>query len=402
MIKRSDNVILNEGQQRAVEIVSQRYKEGQPYSVLTGPAGSGKTTSISSIIQNLSLNPNDVIYLAPTGKASQVLKRKGNPDAQTLHKFLYYAQQDKKGRWSFKPKEALEFYPKLIVVDEISMVDPVIWRQLLTHHVPILALGDDAQLSPVSSEGDNHLLDCPHARLTEIMRQAEGNEIIDLATHIRLGSPLFSYHCRNEQVQIISKKDLVTGHYTWADQIICATNKTRIEGNQLKRQILGYNPDRPEIGDSIISLHNHWDFLSDEGEPLLNGSIGRILDYDVQSIYLPRYIYQGKFQWMWADIETDYGDIFRRVPIDYKSLITGKKTLSDKQEMQLRKCKTWDLEVPFVFDYSYFCTCWKMQGDQADNVLLFEENFPFDSIEHGKYLYTGITRSVNRCVVVKK
>lgn len=395
---------LNEGQKRAVDIVCKRYYNEEPYSLLVGPAGCGKTFTTSYIIKELGLNPaKDVAFLSPTGKACQVLKRNNDsPNIMTLHKFLYNAKQNKYGKWYFEPKEELDFYPSLIIADEASMIDPRIWNQLLTHHIPVIALGDEAQLSPVSPESNNHLLDQPHARLTEIMRQAEGNEIIDLATHIRTGHLLETYKCKNEQVQIISKRDLCSGHYLWADQIICAMNDTRTQGNKDKREMLGYDTNSPEIGDTVISLKNHWDFFSEDREPLINGSIGRILDYNVESIYLPKHVYKGKYKWMWADIETDYGDVYYNVPIDYNCLTTGKKTLTDQQEMQLRNCKWWKLGVPFELNYSYFATCWKMQGDQANNILLFEENFPYDWREHQKYLYTGITRAIEKCVIVKK
>lgn len=397
-----DSIVLNEGQQEALKIAVARYNAREPHTVISGAAGTGKSTTLKFIIAALQLNPEiDVCFACPTGKAAQVLKRKGNPNAMTLHKLLYQARQDKNGKYYFVPRESIDDY-KLICVDEVSMVPPNIWNQLLRHRVPVLALGDDHQLPPVSPDGDNGVLAKPHARLTEIMRQAEGNEIIDLATHIRLGKPLSTYKCAKRQVQIINKDELVTGHYEWADQILCAMNKTRIEGNNFKRQLRGFDPNKPCIGDSIISLKNHWDFVSENEEPLINGSIGKILNYEVNNIYLPRYIYEGKYQLMLADIEMEDGDIFREVPIDYQCLITGKRTLSDKQEMQLKKNKKLEMSPPFEMNYSYFATTWKAQGDEWDKVMLFEENFPFDAETHRRYLYTGITRAAEKLVVVKK
>lgn len=395
-------MVLNKDQEQAIKIALERYRKCEPYTVLAGPAGSGKSTTLKYIISALGLNPvEDVCYATPTGKAAQVLKKRGNPNAMTLHKLLYKAQQDKDGKYHFYPREEIDDY-KLICVDEVSMVDPRIWRQLLTHHIPVLAMGDNHQLPPVSPDGDNGVLDRPHIILNEIMRQEKNSEIIDLATHVRLGKPLSSYQCRNEQVMMISSEELVTGHYTWADQILCATNETRIRGNQIKRSILGYDPKRPCLGDSVISLKNHWEFMSEGEEPLINGSIGKILNYHVESIYLPRYILEGRYQLMWADIQTDDGEIYRNVPIDYKCLLTGQKTLNDKQEMQLKKCKNWELGVPFEMSYSYFATVWKYQGDQANRILLFEERHPPEHDTHRRYLYSGITRAIEKCVIVRK
>lgn len=397
-------MILNTDQKKAVEVAIQRYEQHEPYTVLAGPAGSGKSATLKFIISALGLNPElDVCFTAPTGKAAQVLKKRGNPNALTLHKLLYWAQQDKNGKYRFvpKPRDKIEDF-KLICVDEVSMVDPRIWNQLLTLDIPILAMGDNHQLPPVSPEGDNGVLLNPHIILTEIMRQEKGSEIIDFATFLRQGNAVNDYKERGEQVKVISKNELRDGHYLWADQILCATNTTRTQGNFDKRVMLGLDPNKPCFGDSIISLKNHWGFMSDKEEPLINGSIGKIIDYNVESIWLPRYIYQGKYNLMLADIETEDGEIYREVPIDYDCLLTGKKTLTDKAEMQLKKCKNYEGPIPFEMNYSYFATTWKFQGDQANKVLLFEERFPFDVDTHRRYMYTGATRAVERLVVVKK
>lgn len=393
---------LTAKQKEAVEIAIRRYNAGVPYTVMAGPAGSGKSTILKYIIEALGLDPEeDVCYAAPTGKAAQVIKKRGNPNAMTLHKLLYQARQDKYGKYHFVPKEEIPEY-KLICVDEVSMVAPQIWQDLISHGIPVFAMGDNHQLPPPSADGDNGVLDDPHIVLTEVMRQEKGNEIIDIATHIRTQRPLSTYQGRDAQVKIITKKELVSGHFLWADQILCATNETRRLGNQTKRELLGYSPVRPEIGDSIISLKNHWDFVSTNEEPLINGSIGRILDYEVSRIYLPRYIHEGYFNLMTADIETEDGEIYREVPIDYNCLMTGVSALNPKQQMQLKRSKKWTGIVPFEMNFSYFATVWKYQGDQANNILLFEENFPFDAETHRRYLYTGCTRAVNRLVIVKK
>lgn len=397
-------MILNKDQERALEIAVARYKSHEPYTVLAGPAGSGKSATLKFIIAALGLDPEtDVCYAAPTGKAAQVLKKRGNPNAMTLHKLLYWAKQDKNGRYYFVPKERgdIDDY-QLICVDEVSMVEPRIWQQLLSLKIPVFAMGDDHQLPPVAPEGDNHVLDNPHIVLTEIMRQEKNSEIIDFATHIRLGNPLSTYIPREEQVMVLSKSQIAGDHYMWADQIICATNRTRIQGNFDKRALLGFDPTKPCPGDSVISLKNHWDFMSNNEEPLINGSIGKILDYEVTNIWLPSYIYLDRYALMLADIETEDGEIYREVPIDYNCLITGTKTLTEKQEMQLKKCKRYEGPIPFELNYSYFATCWKFQGDQAGKILLFEEGFPYDWDTHRRYIYTGATRAVNKLVVVKK
>jgi exodeoxyribonuclease-5 len=57
--------------------------------------------------------------------------------------------------------------------------------------------------------------------------------------------------------------------------------------------------------------------------------------------------------------------------------------------------------VPKKFDYGYAITAWKAQGSEWDNVVVIEEKFPFDKLEHAKFLYTACTRASKKLVLVK-
>lgn len=81
-------------------------------------------------------------YVAYTGKAANVLKNKGCPNATTAHKLLYHARQTKNGNYVFTPKKTLDDPYDLIVVDEVSMLPQELWYQLLSHGVHVLAMGD--------------------------------------------------------------------------------------------------------------------------------------------------------------------------------------------------------------------------------------------------------------------
>ena len=52
--------------------------------------------------------------------------------------------------------------------------------------------------------------------------------------------------------------------------------------------------------------------------------------------------------------------------------------------------------------YAYAITCWKAQGSEYNNVMLIEEDHPYDKTEHMQYLYTGITRAKEKLIVVVK
>lgn len=150
----------------------ERYKNKEPYTVISGYAGAGKSTLIKFIIAALGIDPDtQVCYVAYTGKAAQVLASKGCPNATTAHKLLYWATLTAKGTYIFKPKPSSELGEyKVIVVDEVSMLPLEMWNLLLSHHIYVLACGDPGQLPPINPEDDNHILDNPHVFLDEIMR----------------------------------------------------------------------------------------------------------------------------------------------------------------------------------------------------------------------------------------
>lgn len=323
----------------------------------------------------------------------------------TAHKLLYRAKPLPDGKFKFEKKRSLasneEDYPKLIIVDEVSMFPAEMWELLLSHRVPVIACGDPEQLPPINPEDDNHILDNPHIFLDEIMRQAQESEIIRLSMHVREGLPIDKFNYSNKQAMLLSKEELNSGTYEWADQIICAKNETRNNINATVRQLKGFQ-DSPQVGDKIISLRNHWEFFSsDEStQPLINGSIGTITYYQKSNIYVPRYVYNKPIPVIYTNIMNDDNEVFNGIPIDFNSLYSHQKTLTDKQEYLMKKNKNIP-DPPFEFTYAYGITCWKAQGSEWDKVLLFEENWPTGELGR-KYLYTGITRAAEKLVIVKK
>ena len=256
----------------------------------------------------------------------------------------------------------------------------------------------------MSKDEDNHVLDNPHVFLDEIMRQAQESEIIRFSMFLREGKRISQYPAENKEVMVVSQRDVNSGMYLWADQILCATNNKRNEINKDFRILKGFN-EEPEIGDKIIGLHNQWDFLSDDFDmlPLTNGTIGTITFWDKIPIKLPKYICSEKVDYLFTTMSTEDGHIFNNIPIDYKCLKTGEKTLTIKQEGQLKNYKGTDFaEKPYEFAYAYAITTHKSQGSQWDKVLVFEENFPFEANEHARWVYTAATRAAQKLVIVKK
>ena len=135
-------MILTKRQQEGLQIALDRYRNGEKYTCIAGFAGTGKSTLVRFVIEALDIPVEGIRYVAFTGKASEVLRKKGNPNAITAHKLLYQAKQKTDGTYFFEPREELEGSPQIIVVDEVSMLPKDMWDQLCRHPVYILALGD--------------------------------------------------------------------------------------------------------------------------------------------------------------------------------------------------------------------------------------------------------------------
>ena len=393
-------MILTNKQEEGLKIAVARFKAREPWTCISGYAGSGKSTLVKFIVSALNIPEDEVCYVAYTGKAATVLKQKGCTNAMTAHKLLYWSSPTPTGKFIFKPRTTLENPYQVIVVDEISMLPKPMWDLLLRHKVYILALGDPGQLPPINKDEDNHVLDTPHIFLDEIMRQAQESEIIRLSMHVREGKPIATFEPAGAQVQIYRPNQIVSGMYSWADQILCATNAKRIELNNYIRSQKGFNPNAPEIGDKIISLRNHWQTISTSGSwALTNGAIGTITKYDIEKPYLPFYISQTPIEYMMTDMVLEDEDTFIRLPIDYQHFITGAPSLTPRQSYLLNKNENAP-DAPFEFAYAYAITAHKAQGSEWDKVLVFEEGFPFNKEEHRRWLYTAVTRAKDKLVLI--
>ena len=403
---------LTRKQEEGLKITLDRWRNGEKYSIISGYAGAGKTTLVAFIIAAMCLKDEEVSYIAYTGKAANVLKNRGCPGATTAHKLLYYAKLMPNGKYLFTAKrpQDMDKRIKVVVVDEVSMLPKNMWELLCSHNFFIIACGDPEQLPPIQDPGqpdqNNHMLDHPHVFLDEIMRQAQESEIIRLSMHVREGKPIMSFPVANEEVMIFSKSQVqASGQYTsiltWGDQILCATNKTRIALNQQMRNVYNRRPE-PEIGDKIINLHNEWDIISNKENPLTNGIIGQITEMTTCDWDYPYWIRNKKLQVpiLQATITGDEeGELFDMLSCDYSELINGKPSLTRKEEYMI--LKRAHMTIPLHFSYGYAITVWKAQGSQYPKVVLFDEAWPKESVLKRKYLYTGITRAENKLVVIQ-
>ena len=191
-----------------------------------------------------------------------------------------------------------------------------------------------------------------------------------------------------KEVIIAPKASLVTGHLTWADQIICATNASRISLNNQMREILGYS-GLPQDGERMICLRNYWeDFSEDGSSSLVNGMTGIIKNPFESFRMAPMYIKMKK--------------TFNSVEMDKYMITTGEFSLDWRETYALGqlKNKIGDI-VPREFTFGYAITCHKSQGSEWDKVLVIEERFQFDKKEHARWLYTACTRAAEKLVLMR-
>ena len=389
---------LTKGQEQGLKIAVERFKNRDRFTVISGFAGSGKTTLVKYIVQALpGVDPEkDVCYATFTGKAAQVLLKKGNKNVSTLHKLLYESFPRPDGTFFRRPKPRLDY--KIIVIDEVSMVPQTMIDLLTRHQVYCLYLGDPFQLPPVDKDDVNHLLDHPHVFLSEIMRQAQESEIIQLSMDIRGGRPI---ELRDgKEVKVYNVSDFSEGMLTWADQVLVATNATRIALNNKMRDLLG-RTGAPQEGDKVICLKNYWETMADfTGDPLVNGTIGTLQIPYSTFVIVPYYLGGGRFDVLCSNFIADNGSEFVDLNMDQKMILTGDRCCDWKQAYKIAKSRPELL--PKEFTYGYAITCHKAQGSSWENVLVVEEKFPFDKEEHARWLYTAVTRAEEKLVLIKK
>ena len=340
----------------------------------------GKSTIISHFINQSGLM--DVTAFATfTGKASLVLQNKGLP-ATTIHKLIYNAYRNKvTGNFYFKLKPILDRKIKLIVIDEVSMVPMQLLTDLMSFNIPLVCLGDPGQLEPIGE--DNGLLKNPNIFLEEIHRQAQDNSIIKLSMMVRQGEKL-PVITDDPFVKVLKKEDLTLPMLQWADQILCSKNITRRTINHEMRQAMGFTDPLPEKGDKLICLHNYWDFLNDDGFPLINGTVGKVTD-----------IVKGK----------DSGILPQQCFIDFQAVYTEPEFYSINADPNIfkgiapQKNLLKNKRIIHEFDYGYAITIHKSQGSSFEKVLIYEEYLK--GAGHARLLYTAITRASEKLVLIK-
>src|SRR4026209_1583653 len=215
-------------QQQALTVVAEWLKSkpgsnGTPQAFrLFGYAGPGKATLARHIADEAD---GEVKFAAFTGKAASVMRGKGCRDASTIHSLIYRARESGEEIPSFDLwDEAPASKAKLIIIDECSMVDDELGRDLKSFGVPLLVLGDPAQLPPISGGGFFTEAE-PDVMLTEVHRQAQDDPSVRLSMEIRSGNPLTQG--QYGETQVVRRDSLDSKRVLDADQVLVGRNVTR-------------------------------------------------------------------------------------------------------------------------------------------------------------------------------
>lgn len=334
---------------------------------LFGYAGTGKTTLAKELTEALSCK---IAYAAYTGKAASILRSKGL-EATTIHAGLYSYMTDDAGRVEFRYVDQSKALGQadVIVLDECSMVDAELARDIMALKKPIIALGDPMQLPPIGAKG-YFTTGAPNFTLTEIHRQAQDNPIIrmahELRAHKRLSSRTYGESC------VLRLADLPINGLMMSDQAIAGRKDTCNRVTAAIRHLSGRNDDLPESGDKLVCLKNS------KHRQLYNGEIWSVLSRETTQEDILKLTLTSE-------------DATRRITVPVLSApFTG---------FDIRGGANMSASA-HVFGYGNVLTAHKSQGSEWPDVFVFDESQAFGS-NAPNWLYTVITRASKRVTIVQ-
>jgi exodeoxyribonuclease-5 len=370
-------------QDDALKAVARWLRTGRPQVFrLFGYAGTGKTTLARYFAEHVD---GQVQFAAFTGKAAQVLRARGATNARTIHSLIYRprgeeaVEDETTGKTSINPTFSLNRQSpiaraKLVIIDECSMVDEQLGKDLLSFGTPVLVLGDPGQLPPISGGGyfTEHEPDC---LLTEIHRQARDNPIIRLALDVREGREFMRGDYGTTQV--IGREDVDQGLVLAADQVLVGRNQTRRRYNHRLRELKDFTQLHPQAGDKLVCLRN------DPTKGLLNGSLWKVMTSSRETV-------KPGINLLVSPEEDDPDRGVAKIKL-LKAAFEDERP----EDIPWQTRKRYD-----DFDFGYALTVHKAQGSQWNNVVLFDESWAFKETRQ-RWLYTAITRASERLTVVR-
>lgn len=285
--------------------------------IMTGGPGTGKTTTLNAIISLYEKKGETVLLAAPTGRAAKRMSDLTGREARTIHRMLEVGY-DQNGKLKFKHDESNPLEGDVVIVDEMSMVDIILFESLLRSlklNCRLIMVGDIDQLPSV---GAGNLLKSliesrclPVIELKEIFRQAEKSCIVTNAHKIVKGeipdlsqkNNDFFFFKRTDPslalnliIDLVKKRLPKAYKYSPTDDIqVISPSRKGILGvvelnKALQEQLNPKGPSKKEVksqiytfreGDKIMQTKNNYDIVwskdGEQGAGIYNGDIGKIL-----------------------------------------------------------------------------------------------------------------------------
>ena len=300
-------------------------------TIITGGPGTGKTTTINTIIKIFENNDQKVVLCAPTGRAAKRMSETSNKEAKTIHRLLEMGFSTDGDELTFFKDEEDPIEADVIILDEASMVDIILMYNLLKAiklGTRLLLVGDSDQLPSVGA--GNVLKDIIDSgviktvRLDEIFRQARESMIVVNAHKINNGEPLFlnvknkdffflrkntNEEILNEIIGLVSER--LPKFYNFDKlkdiQVLTSRRKGDLGVTNLNIELQKYlNPPNKykqeeefakrtfRVGDKVMQIRNNYtkkwetEDKSDNGEGIYNGDIGYIfhIDKDKKTVFV--------------------------------------------------------------------------------------------------------------------
>ncbi|MEE4116784.1 MAG: AAA family ATPase [Marinilabiliaceae bacterium] len=420
--------------------------------VLTGYAGTGKTTLIKALVRTLESFRFRSVLLAPTGRAAKVLASYSGKEAFTIHKHIYRQRGSKDGMGRFELDRNL-LKEAFFIVDESSMIsnnsseqsvfgsgrllDDLVEFVYSGRDCKLILVGDTAQLPPVGSDISPALdasvlgsygFGVQNAILRKVVRQAEESGILMNATGIRMmveeGSPdLPKFRLEGfSDIKRISGEFLLEeleSSYSFAgsDGTIVVVNSNRLANkyNQGIRNRILYREEDISSGDRVMIVKNNYYWTEDDEniDFIANGDIAVIKKIVSR---------EERYGYKYADMILEFGDYNTEleVKVILDTLWTDKASLgydenrelfqnvqADYIHLKTRK-KQYDAvkKDPFFnamqIKFAYAVTCHKAQGGQWERVFFDQGMFNAQepTIDYLRWLYTAVTRSTDKLYLV--
>lgn len=414
--------------------------------LLKGYAGTGKTTLISSLVNNLSFIGKKSTLLAPTGRAAKVLSKYSKKSASTIHRKIYWINSNKSGNTYIKLKEN-SHSNTIFIVDEASMIPESSDkgfgnRSLLDDLIEyvydgagcrLILIGDTAQLPPVNlnispalSESflsENYSKKVLSFSLSEVVRQDKSSTILLNATNIRnqISNSIFNIpklQVSDNVLRIESGDELqecLESNYNQGGItntiVICRSNKRANIYNQQIRSRIRYLEEDISTGDLLMVVRNNYFWLGEKNSSKLiaNGDIIEVLS--VNKILT-------KHGFKFADVTIMLIDFLEEKEIDvlvmldtinletsslsYEEYQKLYNEISKKYKGDRKKIKEDKYLNALQVKFSYAITCHKSQGGQWENVFVDLGYFKNEMLDLGylRWLYTAITRASKKLFLI--